>query len=169
MTSRSREFRKQRDQQASWDRLRTAPWSPLETRRAFASGHPRIQLVSLPSFSQPQFWEVCQLKSEWVLYSSAVINPARSALTLQGYEPVSFSGDKLKSYFERLTALTLPLAPDLSGMDGLDGTITQLALFGDCSSEVRYQWWSDHPPHWAPLVEIASEMFDAFGGAAPSK
>jgi hypothetical protein len=166
MPSRSRELRKEQNRQASWDRLRTAPWSPLGLSRALGSGQQRIQLVRLPSFSPPEFWEVCQRDPEWLLYSATVVDRDWYALTVKGYEPVEFDGRMLKEYFERLTSLTIPVAPDLSNMAGLDGTVTQLALFGDMSSQVRYQWWSDHPLGWAPLVRIVDEMLAAFGGHA---
>jgi hypothetical protein len=28
------------------------------------------------------------------------------------------------------------------------------------------EWWSEYPPAWKPLVEIANEMLKAFGGTA---
>ena len=89
---------------------------------------------------------------------------ARRKLTVQGYEPVEFDGGTLKTYFKRLTTLTLPIAPDLRSLGGTDGTVTQLALFGSLCSQVRYQWWSNCPPGWGPLVKIADKMFKAFGG-----
>ena len=144
--------------------MRNAPWSPFHPPGAFASGLPRIQLVRLPPFSPPTFWQVCELGSEWLLYSATVVDPDPYALAMQGYERVEFEGGKLKAYFERLTSQTLPIAPDLSNRAGLDGTVTQLALFGGLSSQVRFQWWSEYPPGWARLVEIADEMFAAFGG-----
>jgi len=165
MPSRSREFREQQELQAAWHRLRAEPWSPLETRRTLDSGWPRIQLVRLPSFSAPTFWEICEYGSEWKLYTSTVVDSHWSRLTVRGYEPVEFDGRKLKTYFKRLTALTLPIAPELRSLGGLDGTVTQLALFGALSSQVRYQWWSDHPPGWKPLVKIVDQMFKAFGGS----
>src|SRR5688572_30075938 len=115
MPSRSRQFRQEQDRRASWDRLRTAPWTPLDWHRAFDSGRVRIQLVRLPSFSLPAFWEVCEAGSEWLLYTSSVVAPESSALMVQGYEPVTFDGGRLRAYFEGLTSLTLPVAPDLSG------------------------------------------------------
>jgi hypothetical protein len=82
---------------------------------------------------------------------------------------VSFDSDGLRSFFDRLTSLTLPIAPDLSNMSGLDGETTQLALLGDLHSHVRFEWWSEYPPAWKPLVEIANEMLRAFGGPAVSE
>jgi hypothetical protein len=101
-----------------------------------------------------------------LLYSATVVDPDWHALNVQGYEPVDFESSQLRTYFERLTSLSLPVAPDLSNMAGLDGTVTQLALFGDMWSQVRYQWWSEHPPGWAPLVQIAHEMLATFGDPA---
>jgi len=112
------------------------------------------------------FWEVCERGSEWLLYSSYVFNTDWSALTVQQYQPIHYDSRKLKMFFERLTALTLPVAPDFSKMDGRDGGVTQLALFGDLRSQVRYQWWSKPPAGWTPLVAIVSEMFEEFGRSA---
>jgi hypothetical protein len=103
------------------------------------------------------------------LYSASVVDPGWSTLTVQGYEPVEFDGGKLKGYFERLTSLSMPVAPHLTNTAGLDGTVTQLALFGDLSSYARYQWWSKHPPGWTPLVEVTEEMLAAFGGRSASE
>ena len=169
MPSRSRKLRQEQERQASWDRLRTAPWNPLDSQRAVGSGRERIQLIHLPSFSPPAFWEVCELQSEWLLYSSRVVEPWWPTLSVQGYEPVPFDGVRLRNFFERLTALTLPIAPDLSKMAGLDGATTQLALFGDLHSQVRFEWWSEYPPAWGPLVKLADEMLDAFGGRVSGK
>lgn len=164
MPSRSRELRKEQERQASWDRLQTAPWDPLESHRAVGSGRRRLQLIHLPSFSPPSFWEVCELQSKWLLYSSKIVGTWWPTLRVQGYEPIQFDGDRLRSYFERLTALHLPIAPDLSNMAGLDGVTTQLAMFGDLHSQVRFEWWSEYPPAWKPLVDIANEMLEALGG-----
>jgi hypothetical protein len=166
MPSRSRELRKEQDRQASWDRLRTAPWSPFDPHGAMGSGRERIQLIHLPSFTTPVFWEVCQLGPQWLLYSSKVVEPSWPTLKVQGYESVPFDGDQLRSFFDRLTSLTLPIAPDLSNMAGADGETTHLALFGDLHSHVRFEWWSEYPPAWQPLVEIATEMLGAFGRPA---
>jgi hypothetical protein len=166
MPSRSRELRKEQDRQASWDRLRTVPWSPFDPHGAIGSGTLRIQLIHLPSFSTPVFWEVCQLQAQWLLYSSKVVEQGWPTLRVQGYEPTPFDSALLRSFFDRLTSLALPIAPDLSNMSGLDGETTHLALFGDLHSHVRFKWWSDYPPAWKPLVAIADEMLKAFGGPA---
>lgn len=52
--------------------------------------------------------------------------------------------------------------PDLSGMGGADGSNYELAVFGDLYSEFRFQWWSEPPAEWKPLVTIATEMIKAF-------
>jgi hypothetical protein len=111
MPSRSRELRKELDRQASWDRQQTAPWSPFEPHRAMGSGRQRIQLIHLPSFSTPAFWEVCQVGPQWLLYTSTVVDKRRATLRVQGYESVPFDGDQLRLFFDRLTSLTLPSPP----------------------------------------------------------
>lgn len=166
MPSRSREFRKQQEKQASWDRLRSAPWRPTSQVRAIGNGLPRVQLVQLPSFSAGLFWEICQHDDDWLLYTSQVVDETWDKLTVQGYVPVDCESSQLKSYVDRLTAVTMPVAPHLNNMDGLDGTVTQLTLFGDLFSEVRFQWWTDYPPGWQPMVEIADEMLGVFEGLA---
>ena len=61
-----------------------------------------------------------------------------------------------------MTSLALPLLPDLSGGGGADGSLYQLAVFGDLYSEFRFQWWSEPPIQWQPLVNVANEMIQAF-------
>jgi hypothetical protein len=41
----------------------------------------------------------------------------------------------------------------------------QLAVFGDLWSSWRFQWWSEAPAAWRPLVAIAEEMIAAFAAA----
>ena len=62
---------------------------------------------------------MCQRDSKWLLYTSAVIDADPAALRVQGYEPIAVEGRKLEMFFTRLTALTLPVVPDLSKMGGL--------------------------------------------------
>jgi hypothetical protein len=80
---------------------------------------------------------------------------------LIGYEEIDAQGDSLRSYIDRLQALTLPLGPLPHDMGGLDGTTFHLAIFGSLA-EVRFRWWMEGPPPWAPLVGIANEMIEAF-------
>jgi hypothetical protein len=118
----------------------------------------------LPSFDAGAFFEICQHNTEWLLYRAAVVGKEDwPAVMVQGYDRVDFPAQDLRRYFERLTSLSLPLVPLLNNMAGLDGAITQLALFGDLHSEVRFRWWSEPPPTWAPLVAIANEMLRALG------
>ncbi len=155
--------------QASWDRLRSEPWRVSGGGcRAIGSGRCRIQILCRPPFTPASFWEVCQRESEWLLYTATLSHGDWSPdswidVKVLGYEPVKFDGDKLNGYFQRLTSLMLPLAPLLDDSQVRDGTTTHLTLFGDLDSEARFQWWSDYPPAWKPLVDIADEMLAAFG------
>jgi hypothetical protein len=45
------------------------------------------------------------------------------------------------------------------------GIYTSRAVFGDLSSGWRFQWWSEWPEQWRPLVELAAEMHAAFTAA----
>jgi len=165
---RSRELQLDAERQASWDRLRSEYWSPDEEGRAFASGTRRIQIIQLPAFTPACFWEVCQLQEQWLLYTAvSVVDHFRDPLKVRGYEKVEFPQQDLRDYFQRITALTLPIAPDLSKCAGVDGTLTRLAIFGDLRSRIRFQWWSTYPPAWEPLVRLTEEMLAAFERAKP--
>ena len=126
----------------------------------------RLQLITCPSFESAHAWEVRASKSEWRLFRTQVVE-SWPDVQLVGYDPVDFSSEQLSGYFDRIISLTLPLCPDLSGGGGLDGTTHQLAVFGDLYSSWRYQWWSEPPPQWSPLVAIASDMITAFSAVSP--
>jgi hypothetical protein len=101
----------------------------------------------------------------WVLYTAAVVADwYPGPLRLQGYDLVPFPPEKLRGFVGRLMSVSVPVAPHLNDMGCVDGTVTRLTLFGDLFSCVRFQWWSDYPPGWAPLVRMADEMIAAFGG-----
>lgn len=87
------------------------------------------------------------------------------ALLVVGHDRVPMPSAAVAAYFERLTALTLPLRPDFSGYGGADGTLYELSVFGDLSSGWRFHWWSEWPEQWRPLVELAEEMHAAFAAA----
>jgi len=98
-----------------------------------------------------------QLGAEWHLYESEVVQSSPE-IQLLGYRSLTVGSDVLASYFGRVVALSLPVSPDLSSHAGVDGTTTQLAVFGDVDSGWRFQWWSESPPQWQPLVALAREM-----------
>src|SRR5581483_3443509 len=123
---RSREFQMHQERDASWSRLRSEPWRPRGHRRAHGSGLPRVQIVSLPAFGSPSFWEICQRGDDWLLYTAKVVNRDWHDLTVLGYEPVEFESDRLRAYFDGFVATSLPIGPDRSGMGGCDGAVTQL-------------------------------------------
>jgi hypothetical protein len=126
-------------------------------------GKRRLQLVISPARSEGVAWEIRRFGDEWTLYRSRVAKAW--PIKLRGYEAVSIASNVLSSFFSRVVKLSLPISPDLSNSGGLDGTIMQLALFGDLSSECRFQWWSRSAPKWKRLTEIASEMAATFSAA----
>ena len=79
-----------------------------------------------------------------------------------GYERLPYEPARLSKFFEKLTAISLPLTPYINNYAGVDGTLFQLAVFGDLYSSWRFHWWEDAPPQWYLLVEIANEMVAAF-------
>lgn len=162
---RAREFVQMHQEQEVWRRVQS------ELRAASAGiipvrgiGRCRLQLLVFPSFEEDQAWEVRERDRGWYLSRSQVA-ASWPAAQLVGYEEVSFPSEALASFYERIMALSLPLAPYATQMAGCDGTITQFAVFGDVFSEWRFQWWSEPPPQWRPLVAIAEEMLDAFTAA----
>jgi hypothetical protein len=86
-----------------------------------------------------------------------------------GHDLVPLPSTTVAAYFERVTALSLPLCPDLSGCGGADGTMYELEVVGDMSSGWRFHWWSQWPEQWRPLVELAEQMHAAFLAAAGQK
>ena len=148
---------------ADWDKVRTQPRLVHADAHARGIGCRRLQLIVAPSFEEISVWEVRQ-SSEWQLIRPKVVE-TEPALMVTGHEVVPFVSASLVAYFERVVALTLPLSPDLSGYGGVDGTVYELAVFGDLYSEWRFQWWSSWPEQWRPLVELAAEMHSAFSTA----
>jgi hypothetical protein len=153
----------QQADEADWERVRTEPRPAHGDVHARGIGKRRLQLIVAPAFEDISVWELRQVQ-EWQLIRPRVAQTEPSLL-LVGHDVVPFASAALAAYFERVAALTLPLRPDLSGCGGLDGTLYELAMFGDLSSEWRFQWWSTWPEHWRPLVELAAEMHAAFTAA----
>lgn len=158
---RAREFALKRDDDKSWLRARNEPRLAIDDVHARGIGMRRLQLLCLPSFDESLAFEVRQASSEWRLYSSRIAE-SWPTLRLTGYDHIQIDSETLATFFSRVTALSLPLAPYLNDSLGLDGTMFHLAIFGDMFSEWRFQWWSDAPPQWQPLVEIANEMLHMF-------
>jgi hypothetical protein len=156
----ARELSLQQAEEADWERVRTEPRPAHGDVHARGVGVRRLQLIVAPSFEDVSVWEVRQGR-EWQLIRPRVV-AMRPTLLLVGHEVVPFASAALAEYFERVAALTLSLRPDLSGCGGGDGTLHELAVFGDLSSAWRFQWWSSWPEQWRPLVELATEMHAAF-------
>jgi hypothetical protein len=160
---RSREHQKPEQDRALWDQARTAPRDFGEDVLVPGIGIRRLQVIFAPSFEQGFAWDIRVLGVTWRLFRSEVSDEDYSEpAKLSGYEELDACGDMLREYFDKLRALTLPVGPLLNDMGGLDGTDYHLALFGDLQSEVRFRWWTDSPPQWAPLVVIANDMIETF-------
>ena len=89
-------------------------------------------------------------------------------IATRGYDQVSLESNKLAALFARVSA---PVASSRSVSEWwsrIDGTAYHLAVFGDMYSEWRFQWWSDSPPQWNAMVQLANEMLDLFSSASNS-
>jgi hypothetical protein len=156
--------------EAAWKRVRTQPRPARSAPVARGIGVRRLQLIVLPSFKQASVWDVRQVWApergqEWQLIRPRVIATLPELLVV-GHDSVAIPSAALAAFFERVTSLSLPLCPDLSGRGGLDGTRYELTVEGDLSSRWRFQWWSDGPVQWSPLVQLAEEMCAVFALAA---
>ncbi len=160
---RARAFTLQQADEADWERIRTEPRPAGRDVHARGIGVRRLQLIVAPSFGQPSVWEVRQAQG-WTLTRPRAVR-TEPELLLVGLEVVPFVSAELEAFFRRVTALTLPLQPDLSGYGGADGTGYELSVFGDLWSGWRFHWWSEWPAQWRPLVDLAAEMHAAFAAA----
>ncbi|MGL4423368.1 MAG: hypothetical protein ACRCZF_22105, partial [Gemmataceae bacterium] len=151
-------------EEAEWELVRTVPRSVLADARARGIGQRRLQLVIAPSFEPAAVWEMRQCQ-EWQLVRPRVVG-TDPELMVVGHEVVPFPSVDLAAYFERVSAIHLPLRPDTGGCGGADGTNYEFAVFGEGFSGWRFRWWSSWPEHWRPLVELATEMHAAFTAAA---
>jgi hypothetical protein len=160
----AREFMKSKEDEAAWERAISQPRLAICDVHARGIGLRRLQVIVCPSFDEGRCWEIRQRDDEWWLFRSEIVSDWPE-IQLVGYQPVPIATGALSSFFARVVSLSLPIAPCLNGMDGADGDIYQLAVFGDMYSEWRLQWWSEAPASWRPLVEITEEIIEAFAAA----
>lgn len=142
-------------------RIRTKPRLATEDVHLWhESGVRRLQLIVLPSFEDGRAWEVREVyRGDWLLFGSDVVD--FQPLTIKGWWKLPIQSAQLKSFFERVTSIQIPLGPPHEEIIGCDGTTMQLAAFSGYS-QWRFEWWSHYPPAWQPLNAIAEEMLTAF-------
>ena len=153
----AREFMIMQEHEAAWNRATFEPRSIYSDVHAHGIGLRKLQLIVFPSFEPAWAWDVRHRQGDWWLFRSQIVEGQ-----LLGYDPIEIDPTILASFVARVTSLTLPIAPYRDDVGGADGTTTRLAIFGGLSSETRFQWWSEFPEHWRPLVEIANEMLNVF-------
>jgi hypothetical protein len=134
---------------------------PASLRHLIGSMPLRLQLIILPSFNEARAWEIRNARQGWTLGRPRLVASDGDPL-LAGFDQVSFSSQRLQDFHRQLLALALPLGPNLDGFGGADGSLYQLAVYGDIFAHFRFQWWSVPPPQWQPMVNILSEMIRAF-------
>jgi hypothetical protein len=159
----ARELMLKDEQAAQWERIRTEPRHLTSDVYIRGIGIRRIQLIVYPSFEPVFVWDVREGPEGWRLFRPRALEPESGLVT--GYDEIPFATDRLSSFFEKVTGITLPIAPDLSSTGGADGTEYELSVTGDLGTSWRFRWWSQAPNHWRPLVEITNEMIVAFSKA----
>lgn len=159
----SRKFMIKKTEEIAWERIHTEPRLARDDVHAPGIGHRRLQLIVAPPFGNAFVWEIRQAE-EWQLICPTVLE-SEPALRVVGHDRLLLSSTLLASFFERVASITVPLRPDMSGYGGLDGTVYELALFGDLFSCWRFRWWSEGPEQWRPLADIANEMHSCFSTA----
>ena len=161
---RARAFASEQADAADWERVRTEVRPAAADVHARGIGGRRLQLIVCPSFGEPRAWEVREGPGGWGLFRSRVVAPW-PAVQLAGYDLVPIDPAALAGFYGRVVGLALPIGPDLGGSGGADGTVTQLAVFGDSFAACRFQWWSEPPAQWRPLADLAAEMLAVFSAA----
>lgn len=153
----------------AWKQANTIPRRVEDDAAIPGTGRRYVQVLYDPPFEHDGWsWELTKPEGGWRVFRSRVVIPGPPwHLHLLGYDELEAPQDELNGYFDRLRALSLPISPIYEGSQGRDGTVYQLALFGDLMSEVRFQWWSDPPSQWRPLVSIAEEMIARLQGLTP--
>lgn len=157
---------RRREDEIALLRGESEPRLATEDISARGTSRRRLQLIVQPNFSSSGAWEIRETEEgEWLLFSSNVVDfrPTR----LKGWLRLPIESAKLKLFFDRVSSLTLPLGPPQEEILGLDGTMTQLAAFSGFA-EYRFQWWSEYPPSWRPLVIIAEDMLKVCTAAEQS-
>ena len=154
---------------ADWQRVQSEARPAVCDVAVTGLGQRRLQLIVCSAFEHEESLagEIRQLNDEWWLFRSELVESWPN-VQLIGYQPIPINPAVLSSFFERVGALSLPIAGCLDDMDGLDGEVVQLAVFGNMCSECRFQWWSGTQHHWKPLIDLTAEMCDVVALATRS-
>lgn len=149
----------------AWEQVRTVPRRLSASPGVGGIGRQRLQLVFDPFHETGWVWDLRHYsdpphRDDWQVYRSELV-ASNTDRMIVGFDLLAVESDTLAGYFQQITSITLPLAPDLSGFSGCDGTGFELALFGDRNSEWRVKWWTFWPEQWRPLVTVAADMIAA--------
>ena len=155
-----RAFRKASEDAALWEAARTQRRALGECAGVPGSGRVLCQIVHAPSSGANFAWDLrrSDAASDGVQVFRSNVAHERWQPYLIGYEPMDADGALLKTGYDRLLSLALPIAPLFNNMGGIDRETFGLSLFGDLYSECRFRWWSDPPPNWRPMTTIVDEL-----------
>jgi hypothetical protein len=163
----SRDFRHQQDREVQLHRLKNEPRPFGQPPCAEGIGRARVQLACCPSFAEATCWEICEQSNSYNLFRSKASRTA-STISLVGFDQIEHPSSQLQHFVQSLFAINMPIAPVLTDTAGLDGVSLHLVLFGDLHSMSRFDWWSDPPPAWEPMVSLANAMLKSFGASNPT-
>ncbi|HEY1013932.1 MAG TPA: hypothetical protein VGE07_14570 [Herpetosiphonaceae bacterium] len=155
----SREYRRRLEHEQAWAAARETPRRFDEGVHIPGTGLLRVQFVRAPSFEQGYAWDLREYRGEWGVFRSRVVDDISDG-RLIGYEELAAPGVQFQGCYERLLALSIPLAPLRAPIMGLDGT-SYLLTIGEFFSAVRISWWVACPPEWQALADIVDELYDA--------
>ena len=148
---------------AVWERVRTAARPVVCDVELPGIGERCLQLILCRENEDSPAWEIRRFEEDWWLFRSEIA-ASWPNIELIDYRPIPVEPGMLSSFFSRVIALSLPIAPDFE-TEGIDGDIWQLAVFGLMESTCRFQWWSQPPRNWKLLADLAAEMLHAFSAA----
>jgi len=160
----SREWMKRVRNQEDREHWENVPRGLYEDVSWQGCGARRLQLAFLPSFEDCYSWDIREVGDDaFFLYRSGVDSIWNQPVAIRpGYTKLEVESDELRGHLAALRQIALNICPAFTGMLGLDGTYYELALFGDESSGVRFQWWSDGPKQWEQLTKLAGELIGRF-------
>lgn len=159
---RAREYTKQAQVRADWDRLKTQKRSFFADAGAFGSGIRRLKVIYSPSFGQGYAWEITELEDRLSLYRSRV---CAEDSTLVGYDLLAFDSKELRQYLSRIRNIEIALHP--TGGAGLDGKMIHLGIYSRGWSAIHLSWWANAQDDWKPIERVTHEMIKRFSEAVP--
>lgn len=149
---------------AEWRNAFSNPIGIHEDRHARMIGVRRIQIVKLPSFEPGATWDIRESGDTFYVYRSDI--SAHGMLI--NYTRLDYPSAQAATFLRKITKLKFKISPDFSSQGGVDGQKTEIAVFGDLQSGLRFCWWTQWPRNWKPLVDLTEKMIADLEGSQPA-